>query len=170
MPGTRAQARGAAGPGRMALLLALAAAALAPAAPAAEGSAAGDSWSYELAGELMSPFCPGRALPDCPSRQAESLVSWISAQEEAGRSQAEVEAELVERYGESILAAPPARGLGLVAYAVPALAFVAGGALLAVYLLRQGRGPGGAAPGGAVKDPELERLVDAELAGDEPTP
>ncbi|HXV36068.1 MAG TPA: cytochrome c-type biogenesis protein CcmH, partial [Myxococcota bacterium] len=98
-----------------------------------------EGWAYELPKHLMSPFCPGRALADCTSPQAASLQLWLVVQEAAGRSRADVEAELFERYGDALRAAPRARGFGLTAYALPIAAFVAGGIAVAVFLRRQTR-------------------------------
>lgn len=134
------------------------------AAPA--GAQEGEGWGYDLANEMMSPFCPGRTLADCPSDQADSLRMWILVQEAAGRSREDVEAELLERYGDAILAAPRAEGIGVAAYAVPIAVFVAGGLFVAWILrrwvsARRARAPF-AAPRAA--DPELERIVDEELS------
>lgn len=128
--------------------------------------AAAESWAHELARELMSPFCPGVTLDACTSSQADTLRLWIQVQEAAGRSRADVEAELVERYGDAVLAAPRATGLGLAAYLVPAAAFLAGGLGVVLFLRRQTRRRGERPTPVAVAppDPELERLVDEELA------
>jgi cytochrome c-type biogenesis protein CcmH/NrfF len=130
------------------------------------GSAAPEGWAYEVAAELMSPFCPGRTLADCPSDQAKSLVLWIVMQEAAGRTRADVEEELYARYGEVMRPAPRAEGIGLTAYLIPALAFAAGGALVGVFLRRQTRGRQAALASATppAPDPELERMVDQELA------
>ena len=123
------------------------------------------SWSYELAADLMSPFCPGRTLADCPSPSAASLRMWIVVQAAAGRTREDVEQELYERYGDVIRSKPRAEGFGLAAYLVPLGAFVAGGLLVAAVLRRMTRGPAQpAAPAAAPSDPELERMVDEELA------
>jgi hypothetical protein len=45
-----------------------------------------EGWSYEMWNDLMSPFCPGRTLADCPSDKAEELRQWIVDQEAGGRS------------------------------------------------------------------------------------
>ncbi len=130
-------------------------------APAVEES----RWGYEIANELMSPFCPGRTLSDCPSPQAESLRMWILVQEASGRTRADVEAELYERYGDMMRPAPRPEGFGLTAYLIPVFLGLAGGGLLAIYLRRQTRAESAASePVPPASDPELEQLVDEELA------
>ena len=136
-----------------------------PAARAAEGS-----WGYALWSELMSPFCPGRTLADCTSGEAEQLRTWILVQASAGRGRDEVEAELVERYGDVILSAPRAEGIGLAAYLLPAGAFALGGTAVIWFLRRQTRGAAAITSGAALSpktpavDSELAREIDAELA------
>ena len=123
-----------------------------------------EGWTYQLWRELMSPFCPGLSLADCPSSSAESLRTWILLQEASGRSRSDVEADLLERYGDTILAAPRPEGIGLAAYAIPALVLVAGGVLLGVFLKRQ-TGARPPLPSAEALDPDLARRVDEELAG-----
>jgi cytochrome c-type biogenesis protein CcmH/NrfF len=140
--------------------------ALAALAGEASRAAASEGWAYEMANELMSPYCPGRSIADCPSPQAQTLRMWLIVQEAAGRPRAEVESELVTRYGESILGAPRAKGIGLTAYLIPGAVVAAGAALLTWFLRWQTRTaatPNPTAPS-APLDPELERLVDEKLA------
>ena len=136
------------------------------------------SWAYDLAGELMSPFCPGRTVASCPSPQATELIQWIATQEAAGVTRAEVIAILVEKHGEEILGAPPASGITLWAYVFPVAGFAGFGAVAVLVLRRivaprtRGNGPvpttsieesTGPAGRSAASD-ELARIVDAELA------
>jgi len=146
--------------------LVCAALALAAFAGDAPDARAADGWAYEMANELMSPYCPGRSVADCPSPQAQTLRMWLIVQESAGRARADVEAELVSRYGESILGAPRAKGFGLTAYAIPVAVVAAGASLLIWFLRRQTRSAPTATPAtpAARLDPELERLVDEKLA------
>lgn len=115
----------------LALGFALAAGARAADAPASE------AWAYDLAHELMSPYCPGRALAECPSPQADALRLWILEQARAGATREEVEAQLLQSFGDQLLQSPRAEGVGLVAYAVPVVLVVAGAGLLALFLRRQ---------------------------------
>ena len=135
---------------------------------------ADERWAYDLAHELMSPFCPGRALAECPSPQADELRLWILQQARAGATKEEVEAQLLQAFGDRMRQAPRAEGVGLVAYVVPAVLVLAGAGLLWLFLRRQSRRavPGGAAAAApasarsaaaAPRDPELERLLDEEL-------
>ncbi len=135
--------------------------------PVAGRGADDAGWAYALADELMSPYCPGRTLAECPSQQAQTLRMWLITQEAAGRSEDEVMAELLERFGDEILAAPRPEGFGLAAYVIPVLLFLLGGLIVGVTIKRQTRvapvgNDAGAAEGPL--DPDLERLVEEDLA------
>ena len=94
---------------RLPLLLALALLLGAGAASAAERP-----WSEELERNLMSPYCPGRSLTECPSPQATELRLWIQAQERAGVPREQVEARLFQEFGDTLRHGPRAEGWGLV--------------------------------------------------------
>jgi len=134
---------------------------------AAARAAEEEGWGYALSNELMSPWCPGFALPDCSSGYAADLRLWILEQERLGRTQEEVKAEILARYGDKMLQAPKAEGRGILAYAIPAAIILAGLAVLVTFLRAQ-RTP---AREGAVEtvtalalDPLLLTQVDRELA------
>jgi len=134
--------------------------ALASAASAADEG----HWSRQVERELMSPYCPGRSLIECPSPQATELRLWIQAQENAGVSRADVEARLFEQFGDQLRQAPRAEGWGLWAYLVPGGALLAGGVVVAAFLRRsRGSGAGSGPLPAASSDPELEREIDREL-------
>jgi cytochrome c-type biogenesis protein CcmH/NrfF len=61
----------------------------------------------QLSGDLMSPYCPGRTIASCPSGAARKLEDEILAQAQAGKTRAEIEASLVERFGEDIIGYRP---------------------------------------------------------------
>jgi cytochrome c-type biogenesis protein CcmH/NrfF len=151
---------------------------------------ADERWSERLERELMSPYCPGRSLVECPSPQATELRLWIQAQERAGVPRESVEARLFQQFGDQLRHGPRAEGFGLWAYLVPAGALLAGLGLVLVFLRRQSRpapaspatapprdptsaqharDPGSAAtardPASAAtaRDLELERRLDEEL-------
>jgi cytochrome c-type biogenesis protein CcmH len=143
------------------------------------GAASAEPWSYDLAGELMSPYCPGRTVSSCPSPQAAELVQWMLLQESGGATREEVIAMLVERFGEEILGAPPAKGSGLWAYILPIAGFVGFGGIAVLVLRRivgakDESGEAAHVAETSVREPgdyddyddddELARLVDADLA------
>lgn len=132
---------------------------------AAGPAAAADGYARELERELMSPYCPGRTLVECPSPAATELRLWIQAQEKAGVARAAVEERLFAEYGDKLRHAPRPEGWGLWAYLVPGGALLAGGVVVVAFLGRGGRPGPPQGPPSAPLDPELEREVDRELAG-----
>ncbi len=131
------------------------------------GAAVPQGWAFELSHDIMSPFCPGLALSECPSPQAAELRDWIIEQERLGLSREDVEAQLFLQYGDQLLQAPRPEGFGLLAYALPAAGLLIGFALMARTLAgaRRRRAGAGASPAsqGAVVDPEIKRLLNAEI-------
>ena len=139
-------------------------------------AASAEGYAYDLAGELMSPYCPGRTVASCPSPQASELIQWIQVQEAAGASEDEVVEMLIERFGEEILGAPKAEGTGLLAYVIPVAGFLAGGGVVALVLRRMVGGakresedsavvaPSQTKAAPAASDDEFARRVEAELA------
>lgn len=132
----------------------------------ASGADEKSGWGYQLSREMMSPYCPGRALSDCPSPPAAELRQWIVEQENAGVSRSEVEQELFRVFGDQLLQAPRAEGMGLMAYLIPAAAFAAGAILVVSFLRRQRLaidGSESATAPAVPRDPELEQMVEEEL-------
>lgn len=133
-------------------------------------------WAYAMAHDLMSPYCPGRTLAECPSPQATSLRFEILMQASQGMSEKEIREMLAARYGDVLLAAPRAEGWGLSAYAIPIGFFVLGGPVVILIIRRltakgDERAPEAAttqaeasSAGPTAVDPELERQLEKELA------
>jgi cytochrome c-type biogenesis protein CcmH/NrfF len=80
----------------------------------------------ELFNKVMSPFCPGRTIANCPSPQAAELQVSIKEKLSEGESPEQIEAELYATFGDDIRAIPRARGFNLLAWVVPGLFFVLG--------------------------------------------
>ena len=122
----------------------------------------------ELEDELVCPTCKTTlAMSDAPV--AERMRAFIRGRIAAGDTKSEIKDKLVAQFGESVLAAPPARGFNLLAWLVPiagGLAAVVGVALLARRWSRSRAGPTRepSADGRRPLDPDLERRVDEELA------
>lgn len=148
---------------RRALLTVFIAAALV--APVAAQGPSAKQQAADLAGQLMSPFCPGKLLADCTSPNAGELREQIAGRLTAGQSVTAVKADLVQQYGKAILGAPPAEGVGWLAWLVPALlAFVTAGAVARKVLQAVSSGhlmP--AAAGAGVADAAALTRLDDEL-------
>lgn len=117
-----------------------------------------------IEGQVWSPYCPGRLLADCTTRQAHELRDEIEARLQQGEDPDEVLTWLEENYGEEVLARPRNDPTGWALWLVPAGLLVAGGAVTA-WLIRRWRGGGGSAeppPAGedAPSDPWVARARD----------
>jgi cytochrome c-type biogenesis protein CcmH len=95
----------------------------------------GQQWQ-DVAGELMSPACPGRTLLNCTSIQAEQWRELIRQKLANGESKEQILQYFVDISGEAILAAPPKKGFALTAWILP-LFVVVNGAVLILALTRR---------------------------------
>lgn len=102
--------------------------------PASPPHRTADEEASALFDRVMSPFCPGLRLADCPSTGAAELRAAIRARLAAGEPAAAVETQLYAAFGDRIRSEPPARGIGLLAWIVLGLTFVAGAALYVRWL------------------------------------
>ena len=109
-----------------------------PAAPsrAQAGDSALEARTSSVAAELRCPVCQGLSIQDSPSELAQSMRSLVRDQLAEGKTPAEVKAYFVSKYGEWILLAPRPRGVNLIAYAVPVIVVLGGGALIALAVRR----------------------------------
>ena len=131
------------------------------------------AWSQpwqDVAGDLMSPACPGRTLLNCTSSQAEQWRELIRQKLFQGESKEQILRYFVDIGGEGILAAPPKKGFALTAWLLPLFVMVNGAGLIVVLTRRwTQRRPGAEAhsmtvdsaytpPSQSSPDPYLHRL------------
>jgi cytochrome c-type biogenesis protein CcmH len=141
---------------------------LAPAASAARVcSPAG------LEAEVMCPTCDGQTLDQSQAPSAQRVKAFIRERSSAGDTCDEIRAQLVDDFGERILAAPPRKGFNLLAWLLPVGGLGLGALALAVAAWRWSRAREPEAPLEAAalssngRDPvdgDLERRLDEELA------
>ena len=146
---------------RLLLVVAAAAAALAwvPAATASERHPT----QHELESELICPTCH-TTLDQSNAPVARQMKSLIAQRIAAGDTKSEIERRLVDEYGRGVLARPDTRGFDLLAWVLPIVALVGGGAVVGFAAWRWSRRRGLPDPAADEPlDPELERLVDDEL-------
>jgi cytochrome c-type biogenesis protein CcmH len=117
-----------------------------------------------LEGQIMCPVC-GTTLDQSDSPAAHQIERVISRRIAAGDTDCEIKDRLVAQYGESILAAPPHRGFGLLAWWLPIAGIVVAAVALGLGAWRWSRGRDAEplAAGAGPLDPSLERRVDEEL-------
>lgn len=128
----------------------------------AGGASAAPPNAADLEAELVCPVCE-TTLDQSTAPVAERMKAFIRVRIAAGDSEQEIKDALVAEFGPEVLAEPPGGGFGLLAWLLPLGALVAGAIVVAVLIRRWSRrGPPGA--DAERLDPQLERLVDDELA------
>jgi cytochrome c-type biogenesis protein CcmH len=141
------------------------AAALALAGPAAAACTPRTSLAY-LEGQVMCPTCH-TTLDQSDSAAARQIETYVRMRIAQCATAGQIESELVANYGQGILAAPPHKGLDLLAWWLPIAGVLAGAVVLAVGVWRWSRrGEEGPPPPGASQglDDETERRLDELLA------
>lgn len=117
----------------------------------------------DLEAELVCPVCE-TTLDQSNAPVAERMKAFIRVRIAAGDSESDIKNALVAEFGPEVLAEPPGGGFGLLAWLLP-LGALAGGAIAVGLLIRAwSRRAAQQEPAAERLDPELDRLVDEELA------
>lgn len=122
-----------------------------------------ETQAHQLFNTLMSPFCPGRLLSNCPSSAAEDLRNDIRAQLSEGATAEEITNALYAAYGDEVRAMPEASGFGLLAWVMPGAFFVVVGLVLLLWIRAATRRPVTVAEPDAELDAESAALIEEEL-------
>lgn len=80
----------------------------------------------EIASRIRCPVCQSVSVAESPSDQARDMRQIIAEQVAEGRSDEEIVAFFVDRYGEWIVLAPPPRGGTLALWLLPPAAILLG--------------------------------------------
>jgi cytochrome c-type biogenesis protein CcmH len=108
------------------------------------------------------------SLNTCPHPNCEvkdEMLRIIRADLRQGKAEPAILQDLVDRYGEKVLAAPPAHGFNLAAWILPGIGLLIG-LFLAIVIVRKWRMPAAqaAAPAGAPPvDENLRNAVEEEM-------
>ena len=145
-----------------ALSLAVRATAMEPPSP----DAALDARLKKLETELRCLVCQNQTLADSAAGLADDLRREVRALAVAGKSDAEIKAYLVARYGDFVLYNPPLKSTTWLLWLGP-FALLVGGALLWWTVLRQ---RAARAPASAATNADAEARARAALEGAEPPP
>jgi cytochrome c-type biogenesis protein CcmH len=124
------------------------------------GAAITDDQVNAVAKQLYCPVCESTPLDVCPTQACTEWRELIREQLGQGMTAEEIKQYFVNRYGDRVLAAPPARGLNWLAYLVPPVAILAGAFLLfrAMRVWRKTPAPQPAASPDEDDDPYVKRL------------
>jgi cytochrome c-type biogenesis protein CcmH len=141
-----------------ALLLAFATAALGQAEEVAKPDAAVEARLKALAEELRCLVCQNQTIADSHAPLAVDLRNQIRAQIAQGRSDDEIRAYMVERYGDFVLYRPPFKATTVLLWTGPFLLVALGAGIFAV-VVRRRRPDGGAAAMSPERRKELEELL-----------
>lgn len=134
-----------------------------PANPTPEDLEA-ENLTQDIAGEMPSPYCPGRSIASCPTQAARELEDDILGLAKQGMDREQIEAVLVDRFGAQTMGQAHSPvvlvGIGLASAVALAMIVHAGRTWL--------RKPGAASVAGAGKTssaaaPSLEGVSRAEL-------
>ena len=114
---------------------------------------------------VMSPYCPGRTISNCPSPQADELRAVIKEKLASGQTADDVKEELYATFGDDLRTVPRARGFALLAWVVPGIGFLIGGWAIAVWMGRtRTQRTQTSEPVGVDLDPETQARLDAEMS------
>jgi cytochrome c-type biogenesis protein CcmH len=132
--------------------------------------AAEATWSIAaMENQIMCPVCHS-LLSQSNSTAANRIRTQIVEKHRLGWSQQRTKDWLVAQYGEEILAAPPASGFGLLAWAIPAAVLLVGAAVAAAIAVAWSRQRAATAAAGVPSGPldaDIERRIDRELLEDD---
>jgi len=95
----------------------------------------------DVASQLRCVVCQSLSVADSPSETAHQMREIIRERLAAGQTPAQVTAYFVDKYGDWILLAPPARGFGLLVWVVPYIGLLAGLVLVVFVVTRWNRRP-----------------------------
>ena len=135
-----------------------------PPPAAAQQTGVVDAEARHIYMELMSPFCPGLSLAACQSSKAADLREEIRERLAAGETKTVIIDSIVERYGEAVLATPPNKGVGRLAWLAP-IGMGLFGLFLVVILLRYFARARAKRSGSAPEiDPAMRERIEREIA------
>jgi cytochrome c-type biogenesis protein CcmH len=106
---------------------------LAPGAAAAQTpapAAVSQDQVNAVAQELFCPECENIPLDVCPSQACIDMRAEIRQKLEQGWTKAQIKQYYIERYGDRVVGAPPARGWNSLMYVIPPLAILASAVIL----------------------------------------
>lgn len=112
----------------------------------------------EVSHSLMCPVCQGQSVAESNSNLAQDMRQIIRKKLQEGESEEKIIAYFVNRYGETILASPPVKGVNWLLWILPGLAVVIGGLGIGLFLYKSGSGK----KGNRSKPDETTKVTDSD--------
>jgi len=94
-----------------------------------------------LENELACPVCTGESVADSNAPESRAIRLDVTKRIRAGQNDEEIRDAYVAIYGEHVLLTPSNGGLGVIAWGVPVVALVIGGAGIVLAIRRWSRAP-----------------------------
>lgn len=115
-----------------------------------------------IARQLYCPVCESTPLDVCPTQACAEWRELIREKLAQGQSETQIKQYFVDRYGDHVLAVPPARGLNWLVYLIPPVAILAGVFLVyrALRSFQAGVQPVAAPPAAASNQPGDDPYID----------
>ena len=89
-----------------------------------------------ITSQLICPCSCGEILSGCTCETGKAMQGYVDRELKSGKSKDQIEASLVNQYGEVILGAPKAKGFNLLVWVAPFLATAFGFLLASLILFR----------------------------------
>jgi cytochrome c-type biogenesis protein CcmH len=142
--------------GMIALLVVLGMAALAQGCTARSGIPPLEQRAQEINKSLMCPVCPGETIDQSQNALSKQMRDIVREKLEEGWTDEEIRQFFVDKYGPSVLMAPPRQGFSLLAWVLPPVLVI--GAGVALYLVVRSMRRSGPPPAEvSLTDEERER-------------
>ncbi len=93
----------------------------------------------EISKELMCPVCRGQTVAESNSDLANDFRNVIKNKLLEGKSKEEILDYFTSRYGDSVLASPPAKGFRLLIWLLPLVVLILGFILLSSFLMSKSK-------------------------------
>ena len=154
--------------GHLAALLLIAALLVVLAACGSDTAPTLDEQARSIDRSLICPVCPGETIDQAQVALAGQMRTIVRERLAEGMTRDEVLQFFVERYGDSVLAAPPKEGFNLIAWIVPIVAVVAGAVAVVLVVLAMRRNTPASVDGESYSEDGLEEylaIVDREIEG-----
>ena len=93
-----------------------------------------DDQVSEISNELLCPVCRGQTVAESNSDLANDFRDIIKTKLEEGQTREQILSYFTDRYGDSVLGSPPARGFRLIIWILPLAVIVIGFVFLSRFL------------------------------------